>query len=97
SKNGRVRDVEVISTSAPRTVVRLFERIARLTRFRPAFENGKPVDSIIRIEQRFSDEVDLVPEELALTSANIATFHGCHMLANFLEPSAGSPRIATVQ
>ena len=82
------------SITAPRAVVRLFKRIAR---FRSAFENGKRVDSVIRIAQGFSEEVDLVPEELALAPANITTFHGCPMLANVLEPPDRSPRIAKVR
>lgn len=97
SRHGRVEDVAIVNATAPRTVVRLFKHIARLTRFRPAFDNGEPVESVARIEQDFADEVDLVSDGLPLAPANIATFHGCHMLATVLEPPEGGPRIATVQ
>ena len=95
SERGKVSEVRIVDAKAPWTVIHLFTKVAKLTRFRPSFENGVPVESIVHVNQSYDSEAP--SDAMAFPPARIATFHGCHMVANFMEPLDGGPSIAVVQ
>ncbi len=88
---GRTKKVKVVETDAPGPLRLLTTRLYHLSRFRPVIENGVPVDATVEVTQTYrastAEPTAQTPEQKnemqasQFDTANLATTHGCHALA----------------
>lgn len=78
SDEGRLKNVRIIDSNAPKPLLRLFKKIAEANRYRPKLEQGHPVESVLEVHQDFVSDVSL---EREFNPAGVADVHACHMVA----------------
>ena len=97
TERGKVKKIRIVESNAPRALNGLFRDILRSTRFRPAMIEGEVARADLDIHQRFDNSRGINDRNLAFPPSITAAFHGCHLVAEELNPRDSGPAIAIVQ
>lgn len=97
SDRGKVKKLRIVESNAPTLVNRLFREVLRTTRFRPAMIDGEVTTAKVDIYQKFDELVSVNDASQVFPPSRMATFHGCHLVADTLRVKESGLSIAILQ